>query len=136
MPNYLFASVIPSSIKPVRPTAGVGNPNGFVSAPPGQLYTDDTGAVWIKAGLSPMTGWVLAGDQIGMNPAVYIGNYFEYDPNDLFSAPGPAIWLGNDQSVWIKTVSTNDDQDWVFLAFDPSIGEPNFYVQGGGDLGL
>ncbi len=80
--------------------------------------------------------WVVAGDQVGMNPAVYVGNYFENNPNDLFAAPGPAVWYGYDKSVWVKTTSTDDDQNWVFLAFSQTVGAPNFYVQGGGDLGL
>ncbi len=136
MPTYLFKSVIPSSITPVRPTAGRGSPNARIqSAPSGQIYTAEDGTVYFKAGLDPKN-WVQAGDQVGMHPSVYVGNFFENDPNNLFSAPGPAVWYGYDQSVWVKTVSTNDDQDWVFLAFDPSIGEPDFYVVGGGELGL
>ncbi len=137
MPNYLFKSVIPSTITPVRPTTGRGSPDARIqSVPSGQVYTEEDGTVWFKAGSNPKNGWVEAGDQIGLHPAVYRGNFGETDPNYLFSAPGPAVWFGTDQSVWVKTDSEDIDLNWVFLAFDTSIGDPDFYVQGGGELSV
>ncbi len=135
MPNYLFKSVIPSNMKPVRPTAGKGSPDARIqSVPSGQVYTEEDGTVWFKAGSNPKNGWVEAGTEIGLHPAVYIGNFLEYDPNNLFAAPGPAVWIGQDQSVWVKTDSTFDDQNWVFLGIDPVLGDPDFYSVGGGEV--
>ena len=99
-----------------------------------QIYTEETGKVWCKSENSDATlGWFELGAARG-HPEVLVGNFFETNPNGVYSYAGPAVWFGADQSIWVKTVSTLDDQGWVFLGYASTLGLPDFYSYGGGTI--
>ncbi len=112
-----------------------GNPNGFVQAPTGTMLTEESGKKWCKgySAISDNLGWFEVGTATG-HPAVYVLDFYQTNPNGLLESAGPAVAIGVDQSIWVKTVPTVDDQSWKLLGFQASLGQPDFYVFGGGEL--
>ena len=100
-----------------------------------QIYTEESGKVWCKSeNADRMLGWFELGDARG-HPLVLVGNFFETNPNGLYGYGGPAVWFGSDQSIWVKTVATVDDQSWILLGFSSTLGLPDFYIMNGPELG-
>ncbi len=129
--DTLFRSVIPGVAANPRPISGRGNPNGFRGGQVMQIYTEETGKEWCKSDAAATLGWFELGTARG-HPQLTVGNFYETNPNGLYSVAGPAVWIGFDQSVWVKTVPTDDDQSWVLLGSAPALGLPDFYSYGGG----
>ncbi len=107
--------------------SGRGSPEARLRGVPGQLYTDESGQVWCKGTTAPDTGWFKVASNQG-HPTVTIGNWNSTDPNGVVTMPGPAVWYGGDKSIWVKTDSANDDQNWnLLLECSLCVGDPDFY---------
>ena len=99
-----------------------------------QIYTEESGKVWCKSeNDNRMLGWFELGEARG-HPEVIVGNFLETNPNGAYSYAGPAVWFGSDQSIWVKTVATVDDQSWILLGYASTLGQPDFYSYGGGEI--
>ncbi len=107
---------------------GIGSPQARLRGVPGQLYTQvDGGQLWCKGTIAPNTGWFRVAANAG-HPAVIIGSYYQTDPRDVVISPGPAVWYGWDKSIWVKTDSANDANNWnLLLEYSLSVGLPITY---------
>ena len=123
----LFKSVIPGDVGWSPPMHGRGSPDARLRGVPGQLYTDENGQVWCKGTTTPDTGWFKVASNAG-HPAVIIGSSSQTDPRGVVIAAGPAVWYGSDKSIWVKTDSANDYNNWhLLLEFGLSVGGSSYY---------
>lgn len=116
-----FTTKLPPEVRPCAPLFGNASPEGVVSANPGTLFTNlTTNEVWVKVCGVSEVGWKLSGiagpSTTGSSGTatqqVYYGT--ATDPNDVVTAQPPAYYYSlTDQSQWVKTNSTIDDQGWT-----------------------
>lgn len=118
VPNFRsgFESLtLPAVGSPSIPLSGVGAPDGVVVGIPGQTYTDlDTNNLYIKMGGNQALGWQLIGiaraGGSGCSGTSLI--YGSGDPNGVFAATWPAIFYGDNGSVWVKITPGTTNTGW------------------------
>lgn len=121
---------LPSVVKPTRPAAGYGAPNGLAGIL-GQEYTDlNNGNVYIKTGISRDVGWIPVGTATG-NATVLYGTSGQIAPIGVTVQAGPAVWYGTDGSIWFKTDPGNDFLNWYPLL---TATERQIYITNGDPL--